>query len=464
MNQDPDRAFFGHPKGLGYLAGTELWERFSFYGMQTLLMLYLTQYLLKPEHEGAVLGLTEFRRLLSSLFGPMSDLGFASQIFGLYSALIYVTPLFGAWLADRVIGARRTVTTGAVLMIIGHITMASERLFLLALALLILGSGCVTGNMAAQVGRLYGAHDERRPRAFGLYLAALNLGLLLSPMVVGTLGEIYGWHWGFGSAGIGMAIGLLTYLAGRKYLPPDRASKRETPVRLTRRNRRSIFAILLILIPYALAMAALLQAYGLMLVWAEQHVDRQVFGWKIPVTWVLSFDGVTTIVLILLTTSIWKRLAARGREPGDVAKLGIGCAFTAAAYLYISIVAHMPSVPLLLWFCTYLILDFAIAWIEAPTASLVSGNAPSSVNATMMSIFKLARAVSYLVMGFLGGLLEVLGGPLYWAMTGGLAAVACVYVLIFGRRLSTMLANGSEHQSVEHDGRLEKALAVEGES
>jgi POT family proton-dependent oligopeptide transporter len=149
-----DTRFFGHPLGLGTLAGTELWERFSFYGMQALLMLYMDEAPAPARACGEVLGLGAFRAALSDLFGPMTDLAFAAQTFGIYSGLIYVTPLAGAWLGDRVLGKTRTVTIGALLMSAGHLAMASERLFLVALLLLILGAGCLVGNMAAQVGQL----------------------------------------------------------------------------------------------------------------------------------------------------------------------------------------------------------------------------------------------------------------------------------------------------------------------
>ncbi|HUQ13934.1 MAG TPA: MFS transporter, partial [Novosphingobium sp.] len=158
---------FGHPRGLTVLATTEMWERFSFYGMQALLMLYMTKYLLLPAHARDVLGLSAYRSGLSSVVGPMTDLAFAAQTFGIYSGLLYGTPLLGAWLGDRVLGKTRTVTLGCVLMAAGHSLMASEHFFLVALLLIIVGAGGVIGNMAAQVGLLYAPDDHRRTRAFG---------------------------------------------------------------------------------------------------------------------------------------------------------------------------------------------------------------------------------------------------------------------------------------------------------
>ena len=249
-----DRRFFGHPAGLGVLAGTELWERFSFYGLQSLLMLYMTRQLLLPGHTDQVAGLPAYRSVLSAAFGPMTDLAFAAQTFGLYSGLTYVTPLIGAWIADRLLGKTRTVTVGALFMAAGHLTIASERLFLLALSLLIVGTGLLTGNMEAQVGQLYGVDDDRRTRAFGVYLMALNVGSLAAPLICGTLGEKVAWHWGFGAAGIGILVGLATYLLGRGHLPLEparvlfsarvagaflRAARRVRLLVAQRRDRRS---------------------------------------------------------------------------------------------------------------------------------------------------------------------------------------------------------------------------------
>ena len=290
------KTLFGHPRGLAVLAGTELWERFSFFGMQALLMLYMTKYLLLPEHARGVLGLAQFRGVLSATFGPMTDLAFAAQTYGIYSGLIYATPLVGAWLGDRVLGKTRTVTIGTLMMAAGHLAMASEKFFLAALLLLILGSGCLLGNMAAQVGQLYAPDDHRRTRAFGLYLAALNGGALIAPLVIGTLGEKVSWHWGFGAAGFGMLIGLTIYLSGRRHLPPDVISKRGDHARLSRAEWRTIGVLLVMLVPYVTMAASLNQAYGIMYVWADTAVDRHIFGWEMPVTWVGIFDGMMTIV------------------------------------------------------------------------------------------------------------------------------------------------------------------------
>lgn len=439
-SQARDTRFFGHPAGLGVLGGTELWERFSFYGMQALLMLYMTKQLLLPGHVERVWGLDAYRGALDALFGPTSDLAFAAQTFGIYSGLLYATPLIGAWLADRKLGKTRTITIGALMMTGGHLAMASERLFLIALALLVIGGGLVIGNLAAQVGQLYAPDDERRTRAFGLYLIALNVGALLAPLIIGTLGEKVGWHYGFGAAGIGMLVGLATYLWGRRFLPPDRIVARGQRVRLTPAERRRVLGVLLNLIPYILVTTALQQAYGIMYVWADTAVDLRIFGWAMPVTWIGVFDGVMTIVSVIVATSIWKRLAERGREPGDVTKLAIGCLIMALGYAWVAAVARLPVAPLWTWLLFFVIADFSIAWQEAPTASVTSRAAPAPVNATMMAIFKLASAVSYFAIGWMGRFYEPLGPSAYWLLLAGVALGGWVFLLLFGRAINRLMA------------------------
>src|SRR3954454_15033702 len=212
---------FRHPRALSYLFATEMWERFSYYGMRALLVLYMVKYLFGPEHAGTVIGLAALKRTLEIPFGPLDIQPLASQIYGLYTGLVYLTPIFGGLLADRYLGQRRTVIVGAVLMAAGHFMMAFEALFFLALSTLILGNGAFKPNISTQVGGLYAPGDPRRDRAYSIFYLGINLGAFLAPLVCGTLGEAAGWHYGFGAAGIGMLIGLAIYLSGSRLLPPE---------------------------------------------------------------------------------------------------------------------------------------------------------------------------------------------------------------------------------------------------
>src|ERR1700738_603090 len=196
------RDLFGHPRGLTFLFATEMWERFSYYGMRALLVLYMVKYLLHPGHAENVIGLGVLRSALESISGPLELQPFSSQIYGLYTGLVYLTPLFGGILADQVLGQRRTVIIGATLMAAGHFMMAFEPLFLLALTTLILANGAFKPNISAQVGGLYAPGDRRRDRAYSIFYVGINVGALLAPLICGTLGEKVGWHYGFAAAGV----------------------------------------------------------------------------------------------------------------------------------------------------------------------------------------------------------------------------------------------------------------------
>jgi POT family proton-dependent oligopeptide transporter len=447
-----DRAFFGHPKGLGYLAGTELWERFSFYSMQSLLMLYMTKYLLLPENTSKVLGFDVFRSVVEGVFGPMTNLALAAQTFGLYSGMILVTPLIGAWLGDRVLGRTKTVTIGALLMSAGHLTMASERLFLLALLLLILGGGLFISNLAAQIGGLYAPDDSRRARAFGIYLMALNVGALAAPLVAGTLGEKVGWHWGFTAAGIGMLVGLATYLSGRRHFAPDLISRGEKAPPLTSGQWTSVGSIILLLVPKIFFFAAAQQAYGIMVVWADTAVDRKVGGWELPVTWVLTADGILTILGVVFANWVWGRLAERGREPGDVRKVGIANIMVAVSFVVIAALATLAKVPMIGWLAFYLVLDFSYAWNDPPSKALIARYAPRSVNGTMFAISALSGALGFFLLGYLGKFYEPLGAPAYFLLTASLPVAGAIMLIVFAKPLERLLGAGDRDGVAEVRG------------
>src|SRR6266571_8349439 len=251
MHKTEDRSFIGHPRGLAYIAFAEAWERFSYYGMQALLVLYMVNRLLHPGHIEHIAGFGPFRHLIESFRGPLSVQALASTIFGLYTGLVYLTPIAGGFIADRVLGRTRTITIGALLMAAGHFLMAFDVTFLLALTCLLTGVGCFKGNLASQVGALYATGDNRRADAFQIYYIFINGGVIAAPLIAGSLGEKVGWALGFDAAGVGILIGLVIYLVGRKYLPPDspvvEKSDAAPKPKLTRRDWIAIVALLVLL-------------------------------------------------------------------------------------------------------------------------------------------------------------------------------------------------------------------------
>ena len=274
---------FGHPRGLTFLFTTEMWERFSYYGMRSLLVLYMTKYLLLPDHAGNVAGLLTVKHTLEAVFGPLDVQPLSSQIWGLYTGLVYFTPIFGGLLADRVLGQRHTVVIGAVLMAIGHFMMAFEQLFVFALLALILGNGCFKPNISTQVGGLYAPGDHRRDRAYSIFYVGINLGAFLAPLICGTLGEKAGWHYGFAAAGVGMCLGLCIYLYALPMLPQDELHKSAhiEPRPLNRDEWRAIGALLVLFVPNTLFWATYEQMGNTTILWIDSKVDRGIdlFGW-----------------------------------------------------------------------------------------------------------------------------------------------------------------------------------------
>src|SRR3954468_20754194 len=213
-----DRAFLGHPKGLGFLGFTEGCERFSYYSMQTLLTLYMVKYLLLPGHIEKVTGLAWLR---GWHYPGLDGQPLSSAIFGDYTSLVYLMPILGGIIADKLTGRRIALIAGALVMALGHFLMAFEGAFLFALLALIVGVGLFKGNIATQVGELYGENDLRRAMAFQIFYIFINVSVIAAPLISGTLGQEVGWHYGFGCAGVVMVLGLFIYLAGRRSMPAD---------------------------------------------------------------------------------------------------------------------------------------------------------------------------------------------------------------------------------------------------
>jgi proton-dependent oligopeptide transporter, POT family len=292
----------GHPKGLFYLAATEAWERFSYYGMTALVVLYMVNQLLLPGHVQHIFGFFGFKTAVESVVGPLSTQALASQIFGLYSGFVYFTPLLGGIIADRWIGQRNAVVIGALSMSAGHIAMGFDQSFLLALLLLVIGSGFLKGNISAQVGALYPPEDEaRRTRGFVIFSTAINVGAVIGPLLCGLIAQVYGWHYGFGIAAIFMLFGLATYLYGYRYLPARvERRKYEGATRLTAVERRIVVALIAVLIISIFESIAYGQIFNVSSIWIQQHVALDLGGFRIPVPWFQSINSVFSIASVPL--------------------------------------------------------------------------------------------------------------------------------------------------------------------
>ncbi len=432
---------FGHPRALAYLFTTEMWERFSYYGMRALLVLYMVKYLFTPQSSGDVLGLTPFKHGLEYVFGPLAPQPLASQIYGFYTGLVYLTPILGGLLADRVLGQRRTVIIGATLMAIGHFMMAFEHLFLVALGFLILGNGAFKPNISTQVGSLYPPGDRRRDRAFSIFYVGINLGAFLAPLVCGTLGEKLGWHYGFTAAGVGMTIGLIIYLAATPHLPRDSFEKRAaSDTKLDAKAWQSIAAILLLFAPVSLFWATYEQQGNTITLWADQFTDRHFLGGEIPVTWFQAFNPFMIFAFTPFIVALWRWQGKN--EPATSTKLGMGCLINALAYLVMVAAAWSAGGGKASWlwlFFYFVVITVGELYLSPTSLSLVTKIAPKTLLSMMMGVWLATSFVGGFLAGYLGTFWSSMDKANFFLMLALISSVAGVAIMLLRRPLRAVL-------------------------
>ena len=443
------RDLFGHPRGLSYLFATEMWERFSYYGMRALLVLYMVKYLFEPARAANVIGFAALRGALEFMFGPLDVQPLASQIYGFYTGLVYLTPIVGGLLADRVLGQRRTVIVGAILMAIGHFMMAFESLLFFALAFLILGNGAFKPNISTQVGALYPAGDSRRDRAFSIFYVGINLGAFLAPLVCGTLGEEIGWHYGFAAAGVGMTLGLAVYLYAAPMLPPDELTRRraanETHT-FGREEWRAIWALVILSLPVTFFWATYEQMGNTIVLWADGYTDRTInLGfWRaeIPTTWFQSFNPFMIFLFTPFIIALWTWQARYAGEPSTVSKMAIGCFLNAASglILFAAAISAGGGKASWLWLTGYFVVITVGELYLSPTAlSLVSKVAPAHCLSMMMGVWLATSFYGSFLAGYLGSFWSSMPKSDFFLMISVIAALAGVAVMLFNRPLRAML-------------------------
>jgi POT family proton-dependent oligopeptide transporter len=441
--------FLGQPRPLAYLAFTEAWERFSYYGMTALLVLYMSKSLLLPGHVEHVLGFDAFRHALEAMFGPMSTLGLASQIYGLYTGFIYFTPVLGGWIADRWTGQRSAVALGAVLMSAGHLAMAFDASFLAALLLLIVGCGLLKGNISTQVGSLYAEDDgPGRTRGFSIFSIGINVGATAGPLACGLLAQLYGWHLGFGLAGILMLAGLVTYLAGyRAYAAAVRTAPPTAATAGDRGQWPIVAALLGVMAITMFQSVAYYQNSDAALVWADHSVDTNLLGFRMPVAWFNSIDPFVSIVAVPFLFALWRRQAARGAEPGEVGKIATGAWIACAANLLLVIgCAATDRVPAVVPVLYDVLLGVGFLYYWPTLLALVSRAAPPRLRATLMGACFLTLFVSNFVVGWLGTFFERMTPLQFWALHGGIAATGGLLAMLSRRGLERVLSRGIHPQ------------------
>jgi POT family proton-dependent oligopeptide transporter len=414
----PAWTLFGHPPGLTVLFTTQMWAEFSFFGLQALLVYYMTKEL-------------GFSQAKSSL------------IYGAYGGAAFFSPVFGGLIADRWLGRTKSVIIGGIMMMFGHFAMAFEGLLFPALALVALGNGLFIPPLAIQVGSLYGDGDPRKAYAYSAYYMGINLGGLLAPLVCGTLGELYGWHWGFTAAGVGMAIGLAVYCSFLRLLPPEptrsaiAAEEKASSAPIIREH----VAILLVMI----AMVVLFrvgyeQSGNVIALWVADRTDRSLdlLGWQltIPATWFQSINPLLIILGTPLLIRVWRRRKAKENVPHLLRRMAIGCLIAASALL-VMVAAALASGPegarvSSLWVLSYFVLLTLGELFVIPVGlTLVESLAPIRFASMAMGAWYIAKFLGSLLAGIMGAYWLIIPPSAFFAlgMTSTLVAAASLYLM-----------------------------------
>ncbi|HWY52604.1 MAG TPA: peptide MFS transporter [Chthoniobacterales bacterium] len=459
MHNPDDRSFIGHPRGLGYIAFTEAWERFSYYGMQALLVLYMVKRLLLPGHIEHIAGFGPFRHALEFVYRhPLDGQPLSSAIFGFYTAFVYLTPIIGGLIADRWLGRTLAITIGALLMAIGQFLVGLDATFLLALASLLIGVGLLKGNLASQVGALYATGDNRRADAFQIYYIFINAGVIAAPLIAGSLGEKVGWALGFDAAGVGILIGLAIYLFGRKYLPPDSPVVQEkeasasptTKAKLTRRDWTAIVALLVLLPFLTIAIIPNNQIFNAYLIWADKHAALpQWKGEPMPTTWLITLDSIVSVSFLFIAVVFWRLWSKKFREPSEIMKIAIGSfiAVTGMLSLFIgaTIAARTGDKVSIGWLIAFHVLNSAgFANVFPVSLALYARVAPASLSGTIIGVYYIAFFAANLSVGWVGGFLEKMPANQFWLLHAGLAGTAGVIFLLAGTFFGHLLAPTDE--------------------
>lgn len=412
--------WFGQPRGLTILFLTNMWEQFSYYGMRALLVYYMTkQLLLSQEH--------------------------SSFIYGFYTAFAYFTPIIGGAIADRYLGKRLAVIIGASTMAAGHFMMAFEPLFYLALATIALGNGLFLPSLPSQINDLYGPDDPRRGWAYNVYYVGVNVGGFLAPLICGTLGETYGWHYGFGAAGIGMLTGLLIYLAGGRYLPSSNTSATILPSGALEQGAGSRRDTFMLLLAVGLAVTVFRGAYeqvgNTVALWIE-GVDRHFGDTAIPMTWFQSLNPLLVIVMTPFLLARWKRQAAAEREQSPLKKMATGALIVAGAYALLAVAAALNPVGAHWWWVAafFIVLTLGELYILPTGLGLFARLAPPKLGATTVAAWYLAIFTGSLAAGLIGSWYSTLRPTAFFITLTFVATIAAGMLFSLDRRARSVEA------------------------
>lgn len=490
--------WLGHPRGLFVLFLTEMWERMSYYGMRSLLALYMINFLfVKPEVGREVLGFN----FVSGVFQNLFKTGWTPQplqswIYGLYTGLVYLTPLFGGLMADRLIGRRKSVIIGGVLMAIGQFMLMSPKLFFPGLVMLILGNGCFKPNISTQVGGLYAPGDRLRDSAFSIFYVGINVGAFLAPLVCGTLGQRVGWHWGFGSAGVGMVLGLIFYLMNQKLLPVEPAPTQSSTapilgfvgylvgvpvgilalmflltlptwipltlavaavvsailwiVRLPADEKPRVVAIVVACVIVAAFWAVYEQQGNTMQVWADQNTHwPTIFGFTLPSTWYQAFNPFMIWFFTPALTWFWAKQAAKKQEPTSLTKMAMGAVMLGLGFI-VMIVASTGMASdaqrSILWLVgSTAVFTLGELYLSPIGLSFVTKVSPARIVSMMMGVWFLANFIGNYMTGYLGTFYTKMPKTQFFLMLTGIGVAAGVVLFLMSRPMEKVVAAHDQH-------------------
>ncbi len=442
------KELFGHPVGLYILFFTEMWERFSYYGMRALFVLYLTT---KTVDENPGLGWSS---------------GEALALYGWYTMLVYVASIPGGWIADKFLGQKKSVLVGGLLLVAGHSILAVEEMWAWysGLGLIIAGVGMLKPNISTMVGGLYKQGDIRRDKGFTIFYIGINLGAFLSSLIVGYVGEVHGWHYGFGLAGIGMALGLLQYLLGQKYLKEvgnflgtsEKAEDKEAMKKpLTKIEKDRIVVLLISFLLVIVFWGAFEQAGGLMNIYAKEKTNRMLMGWEVPASW---FQSLNAMFIIFLGTSValyWANRKLKGKVSSSLFKMIVGLIIMGTGFFFMTAASmefESSGSSAMYWLVlAYLFHTIGELCISPVALSFITKLAPVKYAALMMGVYFAMTGFGNKLAGLLGEWAESQGE--FKIFTG--IAVFCVVfgflVMIFRKKLELLTHGVEDKEGTVHE-------------
>ncbi|MBR6244465.1 peptide MFS transporter [bacterium] len=445
MNDRSKECFLGHPKGLFVLFFTELWERFSFYGMKAILVLYMVASI-----EKGGLAWTDEKAL---------------AILGYYQLLVYVMSVPGGIVADKLLGQRKSVFLGGVLLCLGHLLMAYPPIwaFYGALTLIILGVGLLKPNISTMVGELYPEGDPRKDSGFTIFYMGINVGAFAAGIVVGWLAYKFGWHWGFGAAGVGMLIGQIVYAWGQKYLGTAGILQKNTESvakvekqELTPLEKRKIGLVIFSFVIVIVFWAAYEQAGGLLNLYTDRYTERNFLGFEIPAAWFQSLNPLYIMIFAPLVASFWIFLAKRKKEPSTIAKMGLGTVILGVGFIFMVFAslergatwtqaADATAKSSALWLClAYFFNTIGELALSPVSLSFITTMTPKRMTSQMMGWYFAVTGVAAWLASKIGTLADVFGELAVFTMIAAFTILCGTLLMLFSKKVNKIAAIAEE--------------------